>query len=475
MIIILVGSIIIVQLLYFNRSYLTTDYTKQRESSLNLESKNFFSQYMDALVLNDKESLLNRMNAFANQNNVYCILFDRNGNTIVASDNLKEFKSEYLDFIRESIVGSVFNENMTKSFRVKTKYGYPTQYIAVITRQSSFSNSEHYYFVSITKEVYTNESYLEIKKYAMYLMLAIMIGVIIIAVSFSYYITKPVLQITDVAIQISRLDFSRKCNYNKKDEIGIWAECLNNMSDKLSDTISQLEKTNGRLENELDLQKSFIADASHELKTPLTIIRGYIEILSDKDVGEDIQFEAMDTITYEVDRMDKLVNDLLDLSKLESDGYQLEKEQINCANLLKGVADSYDMLMNSKDIIFIKEFDKEIGNIMANRYSIEQVIRNFISNAIKYTESQKRIVMSGIKKDGQVKISIFNEGHPIEKEELDRIWNKFYRIDKARSKETGGTGLGLSICKMILERHGYEYGVRNVEDGVVFYFIAKIV
>ena len=182
----------------------------------------------------------------------------------------------------------------------------------------------------------------------------------------------------------------------------------------------------------------------------------------------------MDTITYEVDRMDKLVNDLLDLSKLESDGYQLEKEQINCANLLKGVADSYDMLMNSKDIIFIREFDKEIGNIMANRYSIEQVIRNFISNAIKYTEPQKRIVMSGIKKDGQVEISIFNEGHPIEKEELDRIWNKFYRIDKARSKETGGTGLGLSICKMILERHGYESGVRNVEDGVVFYFNAKI-
>lgn len=474
MFVILASVIMAAQILYFNRIYLTTDYTKQREKSLNMESRQFFYYYTKEIMMDNQSSILDGLNGYTSKNQVYAILIDGDGNIIKSSTNTTQLKEEYVESTQERIKRFQFNDDLSRSFRIKTRYGFPTEYIAVAYGSNVSDYIKPVYLVSITKEVYTNENYFSMMKFSIYLLILILILAMITAYLFSSYITKPVLEIMDVATHISKLDFSKKCKYKKLDELGVLAQNLNEMSDILNQTITQLEKANKRLEEDMEMQKVFIADASHEFKTPLTIIRGFIEILEYKRDNQVIQEEAMHAITCEVDRMDKLVYDLLKLSKLESQTYELSKQNINCAKMLENIADSYEILMKNKGIVFLREYNEIDDNIMADQYSIEQVIRNFISNAITYTQPQEKIILSAKSNNNHIQISVFNEGAQIEEFHLDKIWNKFYRIDKARSKDIGGTGLGLSICKRILDLHGYEYGVMNMDNGVVFYFKAEI-
>ncbi|PHV69672.1 hypothetical protein CS063_14335 [Sporanaerobium hydrogeniformans] len=474
MFVILLGIIIAAQFLYFNRVYLTTEYTKQKEKKLSDQGRDFFIDHGIDLVNSNQNNMLDALNKYSSKNSVYSMLVGNDGEVICRGSTIDELKPGYIEDIQKQIRGLVFEDDISKSFRINTRYGLPTRYIAVVYGRE-FYPLKPIYLVSIIKEVYTSENYLLLTKFSLYLLLLVLVLGVIAAYVFSYYITKPVLEIMDSASRIAKLDFSKKCEYKKSDELGVLAQNLNDMSDILDTTITQLEKANERLEEDINLQKAFVADVSHEFKTPLTIIRGFIEILLDKKVDKAVQEDMLNTITNEVDRMDKLVYDLLKLSKLESQGALMCKKSIDCTEMLENVASGYKVLMQNKGIVFLQEYDSQIGNMMADQYSIEQVIRNFISNAMTHTQPQKKVILSAKHHNGYVRIAVFNEGQPIEAVELDKIWNKFYRIDKARSRETGGTGLGLSICKRILELHGYHYGVMNVDNGVVFYFDAEII
>ncbi|MPN47404.1 Alkaline phosphatase synthesis sensor protein PhoR [bioreactor metagenome] len=175
----------------------------------------------------------------------------------------------------------------------------------------------------------------------------------------------------------------------------------------------------------------------------------------------------------EIDQLDKLVLDLLDLSQLESDAYELHQENFNSSELLNQIAEKCSFVIQKQKIHLCLKCEADPANVFADRYGIEQVITNFLSNAIKNTPENGTIVVKSENEEDLVKISIFNEGSHIEDTDLARIWDPFYRTDQSRARKTGGTGLGLTICREILEKHGSTYGTENIEGGVRFFFALK--
>lgn len=483
----LVGIVIAAQFFIVSRLYLTTEYTKEREKAL-FDGSNFIvdSYNYDNYIQMDKEINVNMLNQYANGYTAYCFITDKSGMIKYKSDNISELNKIYIDNIEKMLQDSNTISNTNNTFRINGFFNIPSKYKAVFRSLSHndfgiLKKEDKEYFVAVTKEVYTNENYLILRKYSIYLFIIVVILGIILSVIFSYIITRPILKIRDAAVRMTSLDFTHKCNYSSKDEIGELSASLNFLSEKLNGTINQLEEANEKLKGDLDVQreidqlrKNFIADVSHEFKTPLTLIRGFNEVIVTKKIQGDELQEAQNIIMNEVDRMDKLVEELLDLAKLESSAYELHEIEFDCNEFLNTVAEKYSIIMEEHNINFYREINDKNVFVFADKSRIEQVVMNFINNAMFNTPKYGDIILKLESQKQFVSISVFNQGSHIEETEIDKIWDKFYRTDRSRSKKTGGTGLGLAICKQILDKHKSLYGAENVDDGVRFYFTLKL-
>ena len=483
----LVGIVIGTQFFIVSRMYLTTEYTKQREKTLSENINFLLEKYYPIIYEDDSKKIKEVLNLYASQNTAYCFILDKDMNIISESDNTAKLKNIYMKNIKKNIEEST-NYPDSNSFRIDSYLNIPSKYIGIYRSLDSdylnYDNNINYsnakYFVVVTEEVYTSDNYLVLRKYSIYLFLIATIFVIILAIIFSFIITKPILKIRDAAARMAKLDFTHKCDYKSKDEIGELSTSLNFLAEKLDNALNDLKEANLKLQDDLSIQreidkmrKDFIAAVSHEFKTPLTLIRGFNEVIADNRItGEELK-EAQNIIINEVDRMDNLVKELLDLSKLESEVYMLKKEKFDCVKLIKDIIEKYKIMIEEKNINLQYDFDEVSACIYADKGRIEQVLMNFISNAIINTYENGTIILKTETVEDQIEISVFNKGSHINNDNIDKIWDKFYRGDKSRSKKTGGTGLGLSICKEILEKHKCIYGVENLEDGVRFYFIMK--
>lgn len=482
--VLLVGIVVAAQLFIVSRTYLTTEYTKQRESVLLDRMEWMIQQYKKVSVNGDNKKVTGLLNQYANQNSIYCLVFDKTYNIKYKADNVNKLDKIYIDNIQEMFHNNEESLNWKSTFRINGFLNFPSKYIAVSMPiyESDMSPEKKGYFIAVTEEVYTDENYLVLRKYSVYLFIVVVILASVLGILFSYLITRPILKIRDTAARMTNLDFEEKCDYKANDEIGDLSKSINFLSEKLNSTIGQLKEANERLKGDLDIQreidqmrKDFIAAVSHEFKTPLTLIRGFNEVIIDGRLkGEDLQ-EAHSIIMDEVDRMDNLVQELLDLSKLESGIYELNVQKFDCMELLRSVVSKYSIMMEERNVNFCCELKDEAVFVYADKSRIEQVVMNFITNAIFNTPENKIVILKTEIEKEFITISVFNEGSHIEETEIHKIWEKFYRADKSRSKKTGGTGLGLAICKQILEKQGSLYGVQNTENGVRFYFSLKII
>lgn len=306
--------------------------------------------------------------------------------------------------------------------------------------------------------------------------LSVAIGTVI-AFIFAKRFTRPILELNDITKSLANLNFSKKSQIRNKDELGELAGNINYLSTKLDTTISELNEANIKLQKDIErerqideMRKQFISSVSHELKTPITLIQGYAEGLKD-DVMEDRTSKEYycDVIIDESSKMDRLVKDLLQLSQLESGHSQLNKETFDITKLIKDVLDKYKPIFEEKDIKIITQISNSI-NVHADIGKIEQVIKNYLNNAINHIDDEKVIKINVIDDSQDVNVKIFNTGNPIPEDELDNIWISFYKVDKSRTREYGGTGLGLSIVQRIIELHKGKVGVSNLHDGVEFWF-----
>ncbi len=295
--------------------------------------------------------------------------------------------------------------------------------------------------------------------------------------------TEPILELNNIAKKMSNLDFSHKYKTtDAKDEIDNLGNSINIMSDKLERTIKQLRNTNIELEKDIEekskldeMRTTFISDVSHELKTPIALIQGYSEgLLENVNTDEESRRFYAEVILDETNKMDKLVKQLLELMKLEYGKREFNNKEFNIVELEKEVIRKSKVMLDEQKIKV--EFNKEQDIIViADDFYIEQVITNYLTNAIKHAKEvngEKIIKISNEinNEKNKVDIKIFNTGEKIKEEDINRIWNRFYKVDESRNREDGGTGIGLAFVKAIMSNYKNKYGVRNLEDGVEFYF-----
>jgi len=310
------------------------------------------------------------------------------------------------------------------------------------------------------------------------------VGSILIAIILIYFVSdiimQPVLELTNISKRMKELDFSAKyIRKNKhKNEVDILGENFNQMSEKLEDTIGQLKNANTRLmadvekKTEIDnMRKDFIANVSHELKTPIALISGYAEGLSEIEPGdEDNRTFYCEVIMDEARKMNRMVKQLMKLNSLEFGGDTPEYVRFNLTDLVRNCESLGEMLDWPEDTKIELELVEDVY-VWADEYQIEEVLRNYINNAVNHMAGEK-VVRVSMKKimDDKVRVEVFNSGAHIPADSIDKIWDKFYKVDKARTREYGGSGVGLSIVKAIMEAHNNNYGVENVDGGVIFYF-----
>lgn len=299
--------------------------------------------------------------------------------------------------------------------------------------------------------------------------------VLIFAVDFlmARFITKPVSELNEAARRMANLDFSCDCRIGGRDEFGELSQSLNSMAQNLQQAFDSLEEANGRLERDVEQKKRLLAERkelvdslSHEIKTPLSVIRAYAEGLQD-ETDESRKQKYSEVIIAETERISQLITTLLDLSALENGAAKLQPECFDFVEFLETVAGR--LLMDALDADFILQYElpKHPVYVNTDKGRMEQVLNNLIVNA-KRNVSIGGVLKLSLKENGDMlNISIYNQGLPIPWENLSKIWTKFYRDKNAAYS---GSGLGLSIVAQILSMQHFPYGVSNQPDGVVFYF-----
>ncbi|MFT4497755.1 sensor histidine kinase [Bacillus cereus] len=319
-----------------------------------------------------------------------------------------------------------------------------------------------------------NEAMLVLKDYYVYALIIVFLVIILLSFYYSKIIVKPLIKINRVTKKMANFDFSEKLPVTADDEIGGLSGSINTLSVNLKDRIDRLNVANTKLQQDIERErqlektrKEFISGVSHELKTPLSVIRSFAEGIKD-GVSKDTSYYT-DVILEETENMNRLIVEMLELAKLESGTYKLDMTTFSIGELTQQVYTKLLFSMEEKHLQVNIDADSSIL-VKANRSRIEQVVVNLLSNAIRYTPEGEKIQVSIIEAEDTVKVEIENTGNPIPEESLEKIWDRFYRLDASRSRHTGGTGLGLSIVKNILDLHHAEYGVYNTTNSVVFYF-----
>ncbi len=304
----------------------------------------------------------------------------------------------------------------------------------------------------------------------------IVVGMLIVRLV-SNRVTKPILELADISEKMANLDFDAKYTSGGDNEIALLGANINKLSEKLEATISELKTANIELKtdlekkNEIDeMRREFISNVSHELKTPIALVQGYAEGLKDNvNTDEESRDFYCDVIIDEAAKMNRLVLSLLELSQLESGGRSVDMERIDIIQLIRNCASSIGILLEQNDIKLIFEQEEPVY-VWTDEFKVEQIVNNYLSNAIHYAKYEKIIKITVEKKEKTARINVFNTGDPIPEDAIDKLWTKFYKVDKARTREYGGSGIGLSIVKAIMESFGQDYGVENCENGVVFWF-----
>lgn len=287
-----------------------------------------------------------------------------------------------------------------------------------------------------------------------YIALFMIVAVAILTLLMYRHIAKPIIGITSNAKQLPQGKYTIDPKTNRYKE----AADLNNTLVQAANDIQKADKA----------KRDLISNVSHDLRTPLTMIGGYGEMMI--DLPEEKTDENIQVIVDETKRLNALVNDLLDMSRLQDGRIVLHKEVFDISALLKTQLQKYDVYRMQEGYTIESELLDTIY-VNADKKRIEQVINNFLNNAVNYGGEAKHIIVREIKKENVVRIEVQDFGEGIDPEDLDNIWDRYYKVDKEHVRVANGSGIGLNIVKQLLELHGVPYGVKSSKGkGSTFYF-----
>ncbi len=307
--------------------------------------------------------------------------------------------------------------------------------------------------------------------------IGVIAGGILLVWYFSRRLTEPLRELAVLSARMADLDFEAKYTSGGEGEIGVLGENFNSMSEKLQSTISELKNANFRLQQDIEqkekiekMRTDFMGNVSHELKTPIALIQGYAEGLREgvSDDAESREFYC-DVIMDEAAKMNQMVKNLMTLNQLEFGDENVEFQRFDLTELIRGVLQSMEIVAQQKEAR-VQFRQKEPVYVWADEFKAEQVVRNYVSNAFNHLDGDRVVDVKLIPSGDKVKVTVFNTGAPIPEEDVPHIWEKFYKVDKAHTREYGGNGIGLSIVKAIMDSFHQEYGVKNYDNGVEFWF-----
>ncbi|SNZ15717.1 Signal transduction histidine kinase [Terribacillus aidingensis] len=319
----------------------------------------------------------------------------------------------------------------------------------------------------------TNEA---LRVFYVYIGIAGLILILLLSLFYSRLVSRPLIKLNEMAKKMVHLDFSSAKPIKQKDELGSLSNNMLVMAKNLDVALTDLKQANGKLKQDMEQreqmekeQREFFEHASHELKTPLSIVKSFAEGLQD-GVSPDKQDHYIEVIIEESDKMEVLIKDMLDLAKLENGAIKLRKTSFLLSEMIEDLADKLYCIAKEKNVV-IEIMPKNEQPMLADYEWMERVMRNLLMNAVRHSEANSAITIA-IELDqehGESVCMIENKGAHIPEEQLGKIWNRFYRTESSRSRMTGGTGLGLAIVQQILDLHAFRYGAENLSDGVRFY------
>ncbi|QRN85208.1 HAMP domain-containing protein [Clostridia bacterium] len=344
----------------------------------------------------------------------------------------------------------------------------------LITVEKELKNGDH--LIIQTSETALEASVGIINQFTLYPASVALIAAIVLAFFLTKKITRPVVELTEITKRMKSLDFSSRYEGEADDEIGELGQNFNDLAETLGITIGELNQANDQLREDIEREKAieearknFISNVSHELKTPISLIRGYAEGIRDQVIEPQDFEEYLSVIIEESEHMSSMVRELLTLSKLESHHIPTYFEEVDVTEIINRVIEMFSFEMHKEGIKMVYEAPSEPKMLVCDQNMLETMLTNFMSNALDHVEGEKIIEIRLEETLESLGIHVRNSGKTIVKEDQDKIWDSFYKIDKARTRAYGGTGLGLAIVKNMVEIHKGTYGVENWEDGVDFY------
>ena len=402
---------------------------------------------------------------------------------IVSPSGIPAFTYGNSDFLYDRLTNLVFYRNQDVASVLETGDGYTIQtvkgdrdsikYIEMwgflydgssFIYRSSYSNLQNNISVSLSFYV------------AVCAMIFLIFAIIILLMIKSF--TEPLKRLAEVTEKVNEGEFETRYESGRKrnDEIGVLSENVYEMAQKLEKSISALKSSNLNLQNELkakekmeEARKKYMSDVSHELKTPIALISSYAEGLKEGifDSSEDRDYYC-EVIIDEAEKMNLMVKKLSALNQLEQGKSAVTLERFNVVEVISGFLKNMQVIIEEKQAQVVFN-NRNVAYVWSDEFLFEEVLVNYFNNALNHMDD-RRIIRIQVDKAGEnIRVTVFNTGEHIPEEEIPKIWDKFYKVDKARTREYGGSGLGLSIVKAISESLNKECGVYNTPEGVAFY------
>ena len=291
----------------------------------------------------------------------------------------------------------------------------------------------------------------------------------LLSLFFSRLISKPLVKMNQAALAMASGNYQQRVEIQSNDEIGLLANSLNTLASRLQEKISQLEQQE-------QIRREFVSNVAHEIKTPLAVMQGFTETMIDGLVKtEQERDEYLQNILDEINRLKRLVNELLDLKRIEEGHFDFDQEPCDLRGIIDQVQRKLGQLAVEKGIQLEISLEKKLPLVTCNSDRIERVLINLIANAIRHTPAGGKIALYVNTKANQVHLRISDTGEGIAPEDLPLIWERFYKGDKSRTRSQGGTGLGLAIVKQIVEGHGGQINVESkLKEGTTFNIVLPI-
>lgn len=422
-------------------------YLNEIEQSIDLSAQSLISHF-DVM---DMEDCKNMLSVFAQEHDVLVQIYDENGRLVESGSESQFMPSS------TSKEESVHRTHETKSYLFRPRDSDSEYTVTVL------ANGQR---VNLFARTLGN-----ILPYLLILVFAVSI---LVSWIYTRYLSKPVIQLSKVSRELAGLNFNIRFSNNREDEIGVLSESLNELSESLSAALEELKEANISLQEDVEREKemeiqqlSFFSAVSHELKTPITVLKGQLQGMlynvggyKDRDKYLQRSFEV-------VENMEKLVLEILSVVRLRSAGFSLHKTELDVEKMMQSLFVDYEEIAMQKDISMILKMEP-VRKVLADESLIKKAVSNVLSNAFRYSPPENEVRVFLKQEQNGVWLAVENTGVTIPDDEIPKLFQPFTRRDESRSRETGGSGLGLYLVKMILELHQIRFKMTNIENGVRF-------